>query len=84
MNKSAKDYIKTIYILKLRQSRVHSVDIAREMGFSKASVSIAMANLREQNIIEMKIGGEIEFTVNGENYKGSEERQKAYFNMECC
>ena len=66
MNESAKNYIKTIYILKRRQKRVHSVDIAREMGFSKASVSIAMANLREQNIIEMKKGGEIEFTVNGE------------------
>ena len=67
MNKSAKDYIKTIYILKHRLKRVHSVDIAREMGFSKASVSIAMANLRQQNIIEMKKGGEIDFTVNGEN-----------------
>ena len=67
MNESAKNYIRTIYILKHRLSRVHSVDVAREMGFSKASVSIAMANLREQNIIEMKKGGEIEFTSNGEN-----------------
>jgi len=67
MNKSAKDYIKTIYILKHRQKRVHSVDIAHEMGLSRASVSVAMANLREKNIIEMKKGGEIEFTVNGEN-----------------
>ncbi len=65
MNKSAKDYIKTIYSLKNRHKCVHSVDVANEMGFSKASVSVAMANLRKNDIIEMKKGGEIDFTVNG-------------------
>ena len=39
MNESAEDYIKTIYILMRRNACVHSVDIARELGFSRASVS---------------------------------------------
>ncbi len=65
MNKSAKDYIKTIYILKNRNKCVHSIDVAHEMGFSKASVSVAMANLRKNDIIVMNKGGEIEFTING-------------------
>ena len=61
MNESAEDYIKTIYILMRRNACVHSVDIARELGFSRASVSAAMTNLRGKEIIVMKKNGEIEF-----------------------
>ena len=53
MNKSAEEYIKTIYLLKEKLGCVHSVDVAREMSFSKASVSVAMSNLRKKNIIRM-------------------------------
>ncbi|MBQ4481985.1 MAG: metal-dependent transcriptional regulator [Lachnospiraceae bacterium] len=65
MNRSAEDYIKTIYILKKRTDCIHSVDVARELGFSKASVSLAMSNLRKKDIIIMKKDGEIEFTPAG-------------------
>ncbi len=65
MNKSAEDYIKTIFMLKQKTDRLHSVDVARELGFSKASVSLAMSNLRKMDIIVMKRGGEIEFTPKG-------------------
>lgn len=65
MNKSAEDYIKTIYTLIQRDKHVRSVDVAREMGFSKPSVSIAMANLRKNEIIEMQPDGEIRFTRKG-------------------
>ena len=66
MNESAEDYIKTIYILMRRNACVHSVDIARELGFSRASVSAAMTNLRGKEIIVMKKNGEIKFTEKGE------------------
>ena len=66
MNESAEDYIKTIYILMHKKECVHSVDIARELGFSRASVSAAMSNLRRQDVIVMKKNGEIEFTKKGE------------------
>ena len=65
MNKSAEDYIKTIYLLKERLGCVRSIDIAREMSFSKASVSVAMSNLRKKNIIRMRKNGEIELTPEG-------------------
>ncbi len=65
MNKSAEDYIKTIYLLKERLGCVRSVDIAKEMSFSKASVSVAMSNLRKKNIVRMKKNGEIELTPEG-------------------
>ncbi len=66
MSKSTEDYIRTIYILKRNTARLHSVDIARELGFSRASVSLAMTNLKKKNIITMNKGGEIEFTPRGE------------------
>ncbi len=65
MNESAEDYIKTIYILKRKNGDVRSVDVARELGFSRASVSIAMSNLRNKDIIVMEKDGTIEFTENG-------------------
>ena len=65
MNRAAEDYIKTIYILKMKVSCVHSVDVARELGFSKASVSRAVTNLRESKIINVRHDGEIVFTSKG-------------------
>ena len=66
MNKTSEDYIKNIYLLKRKKERLHSVDIAHELGVSRASVSRAMTNLRRENIIIMKEDGEIEFTIKGQ------------------
>ncbi|MCR5283553.1 MAG: metal-dependent transcriptional regulator [Lachnospiraceae bacterium] len=66
MNESAAKYIKAIYALKQRCDCVRSVDVARELGVTKASVSIAMANLRKSKMIEMKESGEIMLTQDGE------------------
>ena len=66
MNKASEDYIKNIYILKQEKPRLHSVDLAKELGLSRASVSRAMSNLRKDNIIVMKEDGEIEFTIKGQ------------------
>ncbi|MCR5399783.1 MAG: metal-dependent transcriptional regulator [Lachnospiraceae bacterium] len=65
MNESAEDYIKTIYILKDRIECVRSIDVAHELGFSRASVSTAMANLKNKGIISMQRSGEIDFTESG-------------------
>ncbi len=65
MNESAEDYIKTIYILKDRLECVRSIDVANELGFSRASVSAAMSNLKKKGIIIMQRNGEIEFTESG-------------------
>ena len=62
---SAENYLETIHILKTRNGNVRSVDIARELGFSKPSVSIAMKNLRENGYIVMTDDGLISLTPSG-------------------
>ena len=65
MSESAGKYMKTIYVLMQSGGCVHSVDVARRLGVTKASVSNAMANLRKSGLISMKEDGEIVFTKAG-------------------
>ena len=57
IHESAEDYLETILILKNRLGQVRSIDIVREMNFSKPSISIAMKRLRENGYIEMDTDG---------------------------
>ena len=57
IHESAEDYLETILILKNRLGQVRSIDIVREMNFSKPSISIAMKRLRENGYIEMDADG---------------------------
>lgn len=50
---SAEDYLEAILMLKQRNGHVRSVDIAEELGYSKASISVAMKKLRENGYIAM-------------------------------
>lgn len=59
IHESAEDYLETILILKNRLGQVRSIDIVREMNFSKPSISIAMKRLRENGYIEMDAKGYI-------------------------
>ena len=65
MSESAENYVKAIYIINKRDGVVRSIDVARELGFSKASVSRAMANLRKEDIIVVDYDGRIGFTDKG-------------------
>lgn len=55
----------TILILGNRSSLVRAVDIAAEMGFKKPSVSVAMKNLRQKNLITVADNGDIRLTEDG-------------------
>ncbi len=50
---SAEDYLEAILVLKEQRGNVRSIDVARHLGFTKASISIAMKRLRENGYIEM-------------------------------
>ena len=63
--KSSEDYLETILILGNRSSLVRAVDIAAEMGFKKPSVSVAMKNLRQKNLITVADNGDIRLTEEG-------------------
>lgn len=70
MHESGENYLETILMLKERKGTVRSIDIARELNFSKPSVSRAMGILRESGFIVMEPSGEIQLTESG--------RQKAW------
>lgn len=62
---SEEDYLETILILMEQLQAVRSVDIAEEMGYSKASISVAMKNLKEKEYIEISKEGYITLTPSG-------------------
>ena len=47
IHQSAEDYLETILMLTQRMGRVRSIDVVNALGYTKASVSIAMKKLRE-------------------------------------
>lgn len=65
MHESGENYLETILRLKEKKGTVRSIDIARELGFSKPSVSRAMGILRENGYILMEPSGEIQLTASG-------------------
>lgn len=64
-NESSENYLETILILSKRLPVVRSIDIATELNFSKASVSVAMKHLREKEFIEVSDAGFITLTKSG-------------------
>lgn len=64
-NESAENYLETIYVLSKRLPVVRSVDIATELNFKKPSVSVAMKNLREKQLITVSDAGFITLTDEG-------------------
>lgn len=66
IHESAEDYLETILILTEKLENVRSVDIAREMGYKKSSVSVAMKNLRNSGHITMDKTGYISLTPLGQ------------------
>ena len=65
MHESAENYLETILMLSLKGSRVRSIDIVNELGYSKPSVSVAMKNLRAKNYIVTDDEGYISLTAKG-------------------
>ncbi len=62
---SSEDYLETVLILKERKGNVHAIDIAREMGFSKPSVSIAIHKLEDNGYLTITEDGNILLTESG-------------------
>ena len=65
MYESGENYLETIYLLKKRNGQVRSIDIARELEFSKPSVSRAVGILKEDGFIKIDNEGLIELTNDG-------------------
>ena len=65
IHESAENYLETILMLSKKLPVVRSVDIANELDVKKASVSIAMKNLREGGKITVTQAGYIYLTDSG-------------------
>lgn len=65
IHESAEDYLESILILWERYGIVRSIDIANELGYSKASISVAMKKLRENGYISMAPDGSITLNESG-------------------
>ena len=55
IHQSAEDYLETILMLNQRMGRVRSIDVVNELGYTKASVSIAMKKLRENGLVYLGV-----------------------------
>ena len=62
---SQEDYLEKILQISQKKDNVHAIDIAREMSFSKPSVSVAMNKLKEQGYIKINAKDEITLTESG-------------------
>lgn len=62
---SQENYLETILMLSMKKPVVRSVDIAKELGFAKPSISIAVKSMKEQGLISVTSEGYIYLTDNG-------------------
>ncbi|MBQ3021702.1 MAG: metal-dependent transcriptional regulator [Clostridia bacterium] len=65
IKESAENYLETILMLSEKNSYVRSVDVANELGFTKASVSVAMKAFRTEGYIINLDDGGIRLTEKG-------------------
>ncbi len=62
---SREDYLETILLLMKKNGSVRSIDIARELNYSKPSISRAVGILKESKYIVVDRDGQISFTEEG-------------------
>jgi Mn-dependent DtxR family transcriptional regulator len=62
---SSENYLKAILVLKQTQGDIRCIDLARYMGFSKASVSHAVAILIKDELLDRE-GNYLRLTIQGE------------------
>lgn len=65
IQESGENYLETILILEQRNGSVRSIDVANELGFTKASVSRAMSILKEADYLVMEPSGSLILTETG-------------------
>ena len=66
IHESGEDYLEAILMIKKRSGNVRSIDVARELSFSKPSVSVAMKTLKTSNYITVDENGFINLTEAGQ------------------
>ena len=65
ISKSQEDYLKVMYVLKMKNGEIRVTDIAEYMEISKPSVTKAINNMKEIALVNSKTYGKIELTQKG-------------------
>ena len=65
IQESGEMYLETILVLSQKMETVRAIDIVKELGYSKPSVSRAMSILKEANYIKVSDAGAITLTAKG-------------------
>ncbi len=64
-SESQEDYLEGIYAVNLKKGPCRSVDLAEELGYTKASVSVAVSKLKAANLLTVGHAGLLELTEEG-------------------
>jgi Mn-dependent DtxR family transcriptional regulator len=62
---SGEDYLEAILMVSERKNEVHAIDVVKELGYSKPSVSIALKKLKEQEYITIDEFNHLHLTKKG-------------------
>lgn len=67
ISKALEEYLKEMYVLKIKNGEIRVTDVAVNMNCSKASVNKAIKNLKEEELLNYETYGKIELTTKGED-----------------
>ena len=82
ISKAHEDYLEAIVMLGGTTERsVRSVDVAKKLGVSKASVNKAVTLLKEKNMLSQPYYGDITLTKQGYRYACSVYKRHIYLSM---
>ena len=65
ISKAQEEYLKTMYVLNIKNKEIRVTDIAIQMNCSKASVTKTINNLKEEGLVNYETYGKIELTEKG-------------------
>lgn len=65
ITETVENYLETILMLEKELSEVHAVDLARRLGFSKPTVSVALKNYKEAGFVKVAENGHLSLTALG-------------------
>ena len=70
-NQSIEDYLEAILVIQQQNGHCRSVDVANRLGFTKASVSVAVSNLSRLGYARKLADGNLVLTEKGMDYATS-------------
>lgn len=70
-NQSIEDYLEAVLVVQQQKGYCRSVDVANRLGYTKASVSVAVQNLSRMDYLHKQEDGNLKLTEAGRAYAAS-------------